>query len=73
MPGAGALWQRPEHPRRDDRDPASGQAAGESCEFKVHPVTPHGFNADYRPSYRAEAAKDGWAKTLAWFKDHGVT
>jgi carboxymethylenebutenolidase len=48
------------------------KAAGKSCEFKVYPDTPHGFNADYRPSYRAEAAKDGWAKMLAWFKDHGV-
>jgi carboxymethylenebutenolidase len=51
---------------------AACKAAGKTCEFKVYPDTPHGFNADYRPSYRAEAAKDGWAKMLAWFKDHGV-
>jgi carboxymethylenebutenolidase len=48
------------------------KAAGKTCEFKVYPDAPHGFNADYRPSYRAEAAKDGWAKMLAWFKEHGV-
>ena len=46
--------------------------AGKTCEIKVYPDTPHGFNADYRPSYRADAAKDGWAKMLAWFKDHGA-
>ena len=51
---------------------AACKAAGKTCEFKVYPDTPHGFNADYRPSYRAEAAKDGWAKMLAWFKDHAV-
>jgi carboxymethylenebutenolidase len=33
---------------------------------------PHGFNADYRPSYRKEAAEDGWKRMLAWFKQHGV-
>jgi carboxymethylenebutenolidase len=48
------------------------KAAGKTCEVKVYPDTPHGFNADYRPSYRAEAAKDGWARMLTWFKDHGV-
>jgi carboxymethylenebutenolidase len=51
---------------------AACKAAGKTCEFKVYPDAPHGFNADYRPSYRAEAAKDGWAKMLAWFKEHGV-
>jgi carboxymethylenebutenolidase len=48
------------------------KAAGKTCEIKVYPDTPHGFNADYRPSYRPDAAKDGWAKMLAWFKDHGA-
>jgi carboxymethylenebutenolidase len=51
---------------------AACRGAGKTCEIKVYPDTPHGFNADYRPSYRAEAAKDGWAKMLAWFKEHGA-
>ncbi len=38
----------------------------------VYPDMPHGFNADYRPSYRKEAAEDGWKRMLAWFKQHGV-
>ena len=33
---------------------------------------PHAFNADYRPSYRKEAADDAWKRMLAWFKKHGV-
>jgi len=42
--------------------------AGNKSEIILYPDTPHGFNADYRPSYRAEQAKDAWAKMLAWFK-----
>jgi carboxymethylenebutenolidase len=47
-------------------------AAGKVCEYKIYEGAPHGFNADYRPSYRPEAAKDGWARMLAWFKKYGV-
>jgi carboxymethylenebutenolidase len=55
-----------------ERMQAACKEAGKTCEIKIYPDAPHGFNADYRPSYRADAAKDGWAKMLAWFKDHGV-
>ena len=48
------------------------KSAGGTSEIVVYPDTPHGFNADYRPSYRPEQAKDGWKRLLAWFKDHGV-
>ena len=51
---------------------AECKAAGKTCEMKVYPDAPHGFNADYRPSYRADDAKDAWARMLAWFKKHGV-
>jgi carboxymethylenebutenolidase len=30
----------------------------------------HGFHCDVRPSYHAEAAIDGWNRTLAWFDSH---
>jgi carboxymethylenebutenolidase len=52
---------------------AACKAAGKTCAIKIYPDTPHGFNADYRPSYRPEAAKDGWARMLAWFKKYGVS
>jgi carboxymethylenebutenolidase len=38
----------------------------------VYPDVGHGFHADYRESYNAAAADDGWARALAWFRAHGV-
>ncbi len=55
-----------------ERMRAACKAANKTCEIVIYPDTPHGFNADYRPSYRAEQAKESWTKMLAWFKDHGV-
>ena len=55
-----------------DKRQAACKEAGKTCEAIVYPDAPHGFNADYRPSYRPEAAKEGWAKMLAWFKQNGV-
>jgi len=51
---------------------ANGSAAAKKSEFVVYPEAPHAFNADYRPSYRKEAADDGWKRCLAWFKSNGV-
>ena len=51
---------------------AEGSAAAKKSEFVVYPDAPHAFHADYRPSYRKEAADDGWKRCLAWFKAHGV-
>ena len=55
-----------------DKRQEACKAAGKICEYKIYPDAPHGFNADYRPSYRADDAKDGWARMLAWFKEYGV-
>jgi carboxymethylenebutenolidase len=41
-------------------------------QIHVYEGAPHGFNADYRPSYRKETADDGWKRMLAWFKKNGV-
>ncbi len=41
-------------------------------QIHVYPDVPHGFHADYRPTYRKEQAEDGWKRMLAWFKKHGV-
>ena len=51
---------------------ASGSAAARQSEFVIYPDAPHAFHADYRPSYRKEAADDGWKRCLAWFKAKGV-
>jgi carboxymethylenebutenolidase len=55
-----------------DRRETACKMSGKTCAFEIYPNAPHGFNADYRPTYRAAAAKDGWAAMLAWFKEHGV-
>ncbi len=51
---------------------AAGNAAAKASQFIIYPEAPHAFHADYRPSYRAEAAGDGWRRALAWFKAQGV-
>ena len=51
---------------------AAARAAGKTVEIHVYPDAPHGFNADYRPSYMKADAEDGWARMLAWFKKYGV-
>ena len=45
---------------------------GSKSRIHVYPDAPHAFFADYRPSYRKEAAEDGWKRCLAWFREHGV-
>ncbi len=51
---------------------AAGSAAAKKSEFVVYPDAPHAFHADYRPSFRAGPAQDGWTRALAWFKANGV-
>jgi carboxymethylenebutenolidase len=46
--------------------------AGKPSEIVLYPDTPHGFHADYRPSYRKDKAEDGWKRMAEWFKKHGV-
>ncbi|MGE0741514.1 MAG: dienelactone hydrolase family protein [Hyphomonadaceae bacterium] len=41
-------------------------------EIVVYPGVTHGFHADYRESYNADAAADGWSRALAWFRRNGV-
>jgi carboxymethylenebutenolidase len=49
---------------------AALKAAGKTAEFVLYKDAPHAFYADYRPSYRAEAAKDAWARCIAWFNQY---
>jgi carboxymethylenebutenolidase len=48
------------------------QGAGKTFEIKVYPAAPHGFHADYRASYRKEAAEDAWKEMTAWLKKYRV-
>ncbi len=51
---------------------AALKAAGKTAEFHIYPGAPHGFEADYRPSYRKEAAEEAWAQMIGWFKKYKV-
>jgi carboxymethylenebutenolidase len=51
---------------------AGGNAAARASEFVIYPAAPHAFHADYRPSYRKDAAEDGYKRALQWFRTHGV-
>lgn len=46
--------------------------AGGKSQIHVYPDAPHAFHADYRPSYRKEAAEDGWKRMLEWLRQNGV-
>ena len=48
------------------------QAAKSPSQVVLYPDTPHGFYADYRPSYHKDQAQDGWKRLQEWFKKFGV-
>ncbi len=50
----------------------SKNKAAKACEFVTYDNTPHAFHADYRATFRKEAAEDGWEQAKIWFKQHGV-
>jgi len=41
-------------------------------EFRIFENSGHAFHADYRPSYNAADAAEGWKLALDWFRRHGV-
>ena len=51
---------------------AALKKANKPSEIVLYPDTPHGFHADYRPTYRKEQADDGWKRLQEWFKKNGV-
>jgi carboxymethylenebutenolidase len=60
----------------DDNNPSPADVAtveaelnkhGKTSKFHMYPGCGHGFHCDGRASYRHEAAKDAWARTVAWF------
>ncbi|WP_140984234.1 dienelactone hydrolase family protein [Asticcacaulis tiandongensis] len=51
-----------------DRANAALKASGKTpSHIKVFADSKHAFHADYRPSYKPEAAREGWNDLLAWF------
>lgn len=46
---------------------AQAKSMGKSVTVRIYPGAGHAFANETRPSYRAEAARDAWEKTLAFF------
>jgi len=46
--------------------------AGSRSLVHAYPDAPHAFHADYRPTYRMDAAEDGWKRLLEWLRKNGV-
>ncbi|MCU0940366.1 MAG: dienelactone hydrolase family protein [Burkholderiaceae bacterium] len=54
-----------------ERMMAALKSAGNTIsQLVLYKDAPHAFHADYRPSYRKEAADDGWKRAVAWFNSH---
>jgi carboxymethylenebutenolidase len=68
-PILGLFGEEDQNPSPQDvaRIEAALRQHGKTYEFHMYPGCGHGFHCDARVSYRPEAAKDAWSKTLAWF------
>lgn len=49
---------------------AKAASAGKTVQIHVFDDAPHGFHADYRPSYRKADAEAGWQEMLQWFSKY---
>ncbi len=49
---------------------AKATGAGKVVAIHVFDDAPHGFHADYRPSYRKADAEAGWQEMLQWFSKY---
>jgi carboxymethylenebutenolidase len=59
-------------PAQVEQMKAALAAANKPAEFHIFPGAPHGFHADYRPSYRKEAAEAAWSEMQSWLKKYNV-
>ena len=73
-PGAGPLfWQGQGHSgHRRQQDEDGAEQNRKKGDLIVYPEAQHGFHADYRDTYDAAAAADGWGRMLAWFRENGA-
>jgi carboxymethylenebutenolidase len=65
--GADDQYLSPEHV--NELEDALKQA-GKTCDFHIYEGAGHAFFATDRPSYRPEAAKDGWGRIWSFFGGH---
>jgi len=71
VPFLGLFGELDQNPKPDDAKKFGElvkTAGNQNVEIVVYPGAQHGFHADYRPSYKADAAADGWKRCNAWFR-----
>ena len=51
---------------------ALAASGGASC-LCEYADAPRGFHSHFRPTFREEAAEEGWTRMLGWFEQHGVS
>jgi carboxymethylenebutenolidase len=68
-PFLGLFGEEDKNPTADDvrRLEALLKQHNPTVEVVIYPNAGHAFHADYRQSYRADAAKDAWARCVGWF------
>jgi len=71
-PWLGLFGDRDESIPVDDVEQLRDALAAAPVDAQVvrYPDAEHGFHCDARPSYNADAAADGWTRTLDWFGQH---
>jgi len=70
-PFLGLFGELDQNPKPDDARKFGElvkQAGNQNAEIVIYPGAQHGFHADYRPSYKADAAADAWKRCTGWFK-----
>src|SRR5205823_6608739 len=71
VPFLGLFGELDQNPKPDDAKKFGElvRAAGnKNVEIIVYPGANHGFHADYRPSYKPDAAADAWKRCNDWMK-----
>ena len=71
VPFLGMSGELDQNPKPDDTRKLGElikQAGNQNVEIVIYPGANHGFHADYRPSYKADAAADAWKRCNALLK-----
>ena len=73
IPFLGLFGETDQNPKPEDAKRLGElikQAGNPNVEIVIYPGAGHGFHADYRPSYKADAAADAWKRCTGWFEKY---
>src|SRR5215813_13093921 len=73
IPFLGLFGETDQNPKPEDAKRLGElikQAGNANVVIVIYPGAGHGFHADYRPSYKADAAADAWKRCTGWFEKY---